>query len=110
MWLQYYWDPGVQGPMPRLTVIQVAAYFGHANVVKWRLNKGASLEEIDNIRGRTPLLWATCGNHSAIVKLLLDKGANVDCRDLAMARWTPTIACCQGWLQRRRQAAAQKRR
>jgi ankyrin repeat protein len=46
-------------------------------VVKLLLEIGAELEtkDEDNKYGQTPLLWAAENGHEAVVKLLLEKGA-----------------------------------
>jgi ankyrin repeat protein len=45
--------------------------------VKLLLDKGAKLETKDTRYGQTPLLWAVEKGHEAVVKLLLNKGAEV---------------------------------
>jgi ankyrin repeat protein len=44
-------------------------------VVELLLEKGAKLEIRDTDSGRTPLSWAVGNGHEAMVKLLLEKGA-----------------------------------
>jgi ankyrin repeat protein len=45
--------------------------------VKLLLDKGAKLETKDTRYGQTPLWWAAEKGHEAVVKLLLNKGAEV---------------------------------
>jgi ankyrin repeat protein len=44
-------------------------------VVKLLLEKNADLESKDDEYGQTPLSWAARNGHEAVVKLLLEKGA-----------------------------------
>jgi ankyrin repeat protein len=44
------------------------------------LKKGTELDSKDR-RGRTPLSWAAENGHEAVVKLLLEKGAELDSKD-----------------------------
>ncbi len=42
------------------------------------LDRDANIEAVDKGSGRTPLLWATIHDHKAILRLLIDSGANVE--------------------------------
>ena len=43
--------------------------------MKLLLEKGADVESKDRYYGQTPLSWAAGNGHEAVVKLLLEKGA-----------------------------------
>ncbi len=64
-------------PEKRLTPLHMAAYNGNTEVVKLLLEHGATLDARD-IEGKTPLLHACTGPFVETVKLLIDKGADVN--------------------------------
>ncbi|KAL1966142.1 hypothetical protein VTN77DRAFT_4890 [Rasamsonia byssochlamydoides] len=45
--------------------------------------------------GQTPLSWAAEKRHEAVVKLLLENGANTECKD--KFGWTPLSWAARGW-------------
>ena len=59
-----------------------AAEYGHEAVIRLLLetNKGR-VDSKSSRYGRTPLLWAVMNGLEAIIKLLLDKGANFEAKD-----------------------------
>jgi ankyrin repeat protein len=57
----------------KMTGVHLAAYFGVAEAVGALLQKGVETDAED-IYGRTPLSWAACYGHEAVVKLLLETG------------------------------------
>jgi ankyrin repeat protein len=61
------------------TGIHIAANFGIVKVV----SELANMEPFDSrdTYGRTPLSWAASHGHQAIVKLLLEKNANIETKD-----------------------------
>ncbi|EAQ88564.1 hypothetical protein CHGG_05183 [Chaetomium globosum CBS 148.51] len=77
--------------------LHLAAYFGLANVTEALINNGHGVDSPDHT-GRTPLSWAIAGGRTAVVKLLLERGANVDCSYrliLLLTKWSdPSVACC----------------
>jgi ankyrin repeat protein len=48
--------------------------------VKLLLEKGANMESKDTRHGRMPLSWTAENGHEAVVKLLLEKGVDVECK------------------------------
>ena len=54
--------------------------YGHLEIVKFLLEKGASIDS-KNDYGSTPLHLASMKGHLEIVKLLLGEGANIDAKD-----------------------------
>ncbi len=70
------------------TALHYAAEFGHADVVKLLLRRGASLEVLDKIK-MTPLAVAAQQGHFECVKALVEGGANIEARD--KVRRTPLI-------------------
>jgi hypothetical protein len=72
----YSWDSGYsQRVLRQMTGVHVAAYFGLREAIMALLKNGHDLDTKDN-GGRTPLSWATEKGHEAVVKLLLEKGAD----------------------------------
>lgn len=57
-----------------------AAKYGHAEIVKILLNKGAFVDQKDQ-EGATPLIIASRGDNFDMVKLLISKKANVNAQD-----------------------------
>ena len=64
----------------KFSLLQSASFYGHAEVVKLLLNKGAEVNKQD-IDRMTPLHYASCRGHMEIVNLLLNNGANVNAKD-----------------------------
>ena len=58
---------------------------GDFNKVRLAINFGADVKA-KNEWGKTPLHWASCYNHIAIAKLLLERGADVGAK---VDGWTP---------------------
>ena len=59
---------------------------GDAEAVKKLLTKGSVVNTKDELLGRTPLIMAAMGGHGEIVRILLDKGADV--HQVDMEGWT----------------------
>ncbi|KAL4999218.1 hypothetical protein BDV10DRAFT_193873 [Aspergillus recurvatus] len=69
-----------------MTGLHLAAYLGVEEAVKallfeGLLEKGAALKSKDHGFGQTPLSWAAMHGHEAVVKQLLEKGADVESKD-----------------------------
>jgi Ankyrin repeats (3 copies)/Ankyrin repeats (many copies) len=73
----------------RMTGAHLAAYFGLVQSMSALLDKGVEVESKDKSH-RTPLSWAAENGHEAVVKLLLDKGANIEFMDYECYR-TPLL-------------------
>jgi hypothetical protein len=64
----------------QMTGLHLAAYFGVNAVVRLLRENKADVDAKDGW-GRTPLSWAAENGHEAAVKLLLDKGAELETKD-----------------------------
>ena len=62
------------------TVLHEACQLGQDHIVKYLLERGATIDARD-CYGRTPLHFATNNGKLEIVKLLLDRGATIDAKD-----------------------------
>jgi ankyrin repeat protein len=63
-----------------MTALMWASIYGHTEVVRLLLDKGALLDEKDE-DGRTALMRASDNSHTEVMRLLLDKGALLDEKD-----------------------------
>lgn len=63
---------------PRYTPLCAASSHGHKEVAEYLIAQGATLDSTNFIGGTTPLYWAVLGDSKELIKLLLDKGANVN--------------------------------
>ncbi|KAI5794641.1 ankyrin repeat-containing domain protein [Pyronema domesticum] len=94
------WNIDINRDRKSLTALMVAVCRGSTATVQLLLEKGAKTDlvcmikqetalamavdrnyEEKDLKGRTPLQWAADKDHAAIVRLLLEKGANVLSRD-----------------------------
>ncbi|OCK78779.1 purine and uridine phosphorylase, partial [Lepidopterella palustris CBS 459.81] len=72
---------GYSQTVPRvMTGVHLAAYFGLRDTVM-ALFKKRHDPDVKDTDGRTPLWWAARNGHEAVVKLLLEKGAEVESKD-----------------------------
>jgi uncharacterized protein len=63
------------------TPLHLAAYFGHLDLAKALLDRGARIDaRSTNAMKNTPLHAAAAGGHPALVQLLADRGADVNAR------------------------------
>ncbi len=61
------------------TPLQLACFFGHADVARWLVEKGANVSAVSrNGQGIQPLHAAAAGDHLTIARLLLDAGADAN--------------------------------
>ncbi len=73
------------------TALHLAAFFGHADVARELIARGATLDvQAKNDMSVTPLHSALAGRHNAIAIALIDAGANVNA--VQQGRWTPLHA------------------
>ena len=63
-----------------MTGVHLAAYFG-LTVVIMALLKNRHNPNVKDTYGRTPLSWAAGQGREAVVKLLLEKGAELEAKD-----------------------------
>ncbi len=92
-------DVNARSKMGRTPLLLAASYGGNSEVVNLLLSKGANVITRDNFE-ITPLLAATAANDLAIVKLLLDHGAEikgVDILSREMAERAITSAASAGF-------------
>jgi len=61
--------------------LQEAAAIGDVSLVNSLLEKGIGVDSRDNITQKTALQYAAISDHKDVVKLLLDKGADVNTKD-----------------------------
>jgi hypothetical protein len=66
-------------PPTQTTGLHLAAYFGANNVVQFLLDKQDP--NVKDSNQRTPLLWAAQYGYEVIIKLLLEKGADLESKD-----------------------------
>ena len=64
----------------QMTPLHYAAQFGHIEVTKCLIEKGAHVE-VKNEEGNTPLHEAVDGGHFEVVKYLIEKGAQMDSKN-----------------------------
>jgi ankyrin repeat protein len=63
-----------------VTPLMMAARTGNVEVVRALLGHGADVNARETTHEQTALMWAVAQNHSGVVQLLLEKGANVRAR------------------------------
>jgi ankyrin repeat protein len=71
----------------RITGLHLAAYFGVQEAVHAVL--GSHYLNSTDSYGRTPLSWAAANGHEAVVKLLVEKGAEMETKDKDSSGQTP---------------------
>lgn len=76
------------------TTLHLASFFGHAEVAKGLLNRGAAVDSrSSNAMENTPLHAAAAGGNLKLVELLIDGGADVDARQ--HGGWTALHSAAQ---------------
>jgi len=73
----YEWLPFNEG----VSLLHVASFYGLLSVLKAILETGVDVNFKDSKFGPTPLSRAAENGHEAVVKMLLEKGANVDSKN-----------------------------
>jgi hypothetical protein len=77
---------GYSQNVPRqMTGVHLAAYVGLTGVIM-ALLKNRHNPDVKDSWGRTPLSWAAIRGHEAVVKLLLEKGAELESKDNGSGR------------------------
>jgi ankyrin repeat protein len=72
----------------QMTGLHLAAYFGLQRITTALLRNGYDADVKDSY-GRTPLSWAAGNGHEAVVKLLLEKGVELETKDKSNYGQTP---------------------
>jgi ankyrin repeat protein len=67
------------GPLGE-TALHTCAHTGNIDAAKALLARGAKVDAGDNWRGQTPLMWAAAQGHAAMVRVLVEAGADVNTR------------------------------
>ena len=62
-----------------MTSLHLAVYFGVNEAVQFLISSDSP--DPEDSYGQTPLSWAAESRHEAVVKLLLDKGAELETKD-----------------------------
>ncbi|KAH8687250.1 hypothetical protein BGZ60DRAFT_438813, partial [Tricladium varicosporioides] len=75
--------------------VHLAAYFGLAEATTGLLKSNHDLNSKDS-NGRTPLSWVAQNGHEAVVKLLIEKGAELETKDTICGRTPLTWAARSG--------------
>lgn len=76
------------------TPLMQAAYYGHLEVVKFLITKGANIST--NTPFGTPLIYAVKGEHLEIVNFFLEKGVDVNFRGGAERETALRVGCANG--------------
>jgi ankyrin repeat protein len=93
-------DSGYNQRVPRqMTGVHLAAYFGLKEAIVALLKNGHNLDCKDTY-GQTPPWWGAEKGHEAVVKLLLEKGADSNSKD--KYDWTPL-----SWAEKGREAVVE---
>ncbi|KAK6525843.1 hypothetical protein TWF281_010887 [Arthrobotrys megalospora] len=64
------------------TGVHLAAYAGVYESMMGMLDRGVDLEAKDSYKGWTPLVWAMREGREAVVRLLINKGANLETKEM----------------------------
>jgi ankyrin len=70
-------DPNAANPGGE-TVLMTTARTGRVDAVTLLLDRGATVDAREHVRGQTALMWAVIENHPEVVRLLLARGADID--------------------------------
>jgi ankyrin repeat protein len=67
------------------TALHTCARAGKVEAAKVLLARGASVDAGDSWRGQTPLMWAAAQGHPAMMRTLIEAGADVNARSTVVA-------------------------
>ncbi|CAH0002197.1 unnamed protein product [Clonostachys byssicola] len=81
IWLKVSQERGILRTMTNATSLLVASHLGLAPVVNLFLDQPHAIEERDKHYELTPLLWAASSDSQDTVKLLLEKGADLEAKN-----------------------------
>ncbi|CAH0032595.1 unnamed protein product [Clonostachys rhizophaga] len=81
IWLKVSQERGILRTMTNATGLLVASHLGLAPVVKLFLDQPHDIEERDKHYNLTPLQWAASSDSHDTVKLLIEKGANLEAKN-----------------------------
>ncbi|KAJ3572376.1 hypothetical protein NPX13_g5069 [Xylaria arbuscula] len=97
-WFQEYWNSESLGfPPSPLTSLIVSSFCGNHIITRMLLERDtAELEIADTQHGRTPLLWTVLLDHDAVVRVLLEYGANTEAEDESTGYTSLFYACLHG--------------
>src|SRR5262245_54946332 len=70
-------SPNATGPLGE-TALHTCAHTGNVDAAKALLARGASVTSGDDWRGQTPPMWAAAQGYAAIVRVLVEAGADVN--------------------------------
>ncbi|KAK4444707.1 hypothetical protein QBC34DRAFT_414527 [Podospora aff. communis PSN243] len=79
-WIPILWNT-TEWESKNIPPLGIASCLGLDSVVGELLETTTQLEMRDSEYGRTPLLWAAMEGHEAVVKLLLEKNADIEAKD-----------------------------
>ena len=87
-WLQTYWSKAhvYQGCPDDFTLLHLAAYTGIVPLVRSQFRIADLEVDGKDSLGRTALHWAAMNGHEAAVKLLLEKGVDLESKDTGSGR------------------------
>ena len=93
---EYSWHSEYSQEVPKqMTGLHLAAFFGVYEAANTLIIRGQSLDLKDSY-GRTPLSWAAEKGHEAVVKLLLEKGAELEAKDNELWSDAAVMGCREG--------------
>ena len=78
-------DPNAALPSGE-TVLMMAARTGSSDAVRLLVGHGATIDATEHARGQTAMMWAIAERQSAVVKTLLDLGADISVRSAERPR------------------------
>lgn len=97
VWFPQYWKSEMPSEsIPELGGIHLAAFSGHARMVRMLLDYDQSYIERQDSNGTTPLQWAAFRGYSEVVCLLLERGADANMRGGTHGYGNAVHAAAQG--------------